>query len=988
MSTSIRKLLTLFFVLSIPSLGLHAQVPANPIGLNPSHLRWRQINTDKVRVVFPEGMDAQGQRVANMIHYLWERDNASIGNRHHKVSIFLQNQTIIPNGFVTVGPFRSEFYMTPPQFNCTTDWLDLLAIHEYRHVQQFNNSRQGITQLARYVFGSWGFGGFMATALPRWFFEGDAVGMETALTRSGRGRLPSFEMEYRSLVLDMVNYSYEKAAAGSFKDFVPDWYALGYYMNSYVRRRHGKEIWANVLSDAVRYRGLFFPLSRSLKKRTGLATPDLYRAVRQELDSVWLQDTPEDQWVNSTIFHQKEKPTVTHYTNPHYLNEDQIIVEKRAFDQWQGYYLIDRSGKERRLTQPGVLLSPPNTTLSLGGSKLCWAEFGFDPRWDNRQYSIIKTYDLNTGKKQKITSRSRYFSPDISADGQKIITVYISEEQICELRVLDANTGYIIRKFANPDNWLYSFPRWNEDQSQVVVLAQKGESNHLQVIDFNSGDIQVLVPSTNAQITHPYAKGDTVYFAAAYSGINNIYATKIGQATIYQVSNDGLGAFQPTVSADGQRLLYSSFSRMGYDVREQEIKPQNWKVYQVFESQPDYFYRHLVEQEGGSITAQVPNERFKQSRFRKISGLIYPHSWLPFIEPPIAGAQILSDNKFSTLSSSLTTYYNFNDQDWTFQGDLSFAEFYPIANLGYRRIERGGNFFNFQIDQDSLWFQNFYADFWTENRFSGGLELPLNLSAGRFFNSVRLQADVQRRSIDLTGNFNSPNNFRDTFNLAGQEEFSRFESTVRSPIQSGDLNNVDLQVTLLSVQRRAFQNLYPRWGIRLYGRYRRLFNSPLESDVLLGRGDVFLPGLKNNHGLRFTFMHQEQDLLDNYRFSDFFTYPRGYGVALHEKVSKWGFRYGLPLAYPDVAITPLVFLKRIKADFFYDQARIQAGFPFAVDETLRSVGVDVTFDFRAFRLVEVDMGIRYTYLLDRNTAYGPANRSQNQFEFLLISITE
>ncbi|NJO02275.1 MAG: hypothetical protein HC880_11820 [Bacteroidia bacterium] len=328
-----------FFTLLLwltPFIGATAQVPSNRLGLNPLRLRWNQIHTDKVRVIFPEGLESQGQRVANVVHYLQENHRESIGDRFQEVNILLQNQTTIPNGFVTVGPFRSEFLVTPPQFLTSGpgDWIDMLAIHEYRHVQQFANTRRGITELGRAILGSWVWGGMAGTALPRWYWEGDAVGTETALTQAGRGRVPEFDMEYRALVLNDRIYGYEKASAGSLRDFVPDHYSLGYYLTTYARHHYDPEIWKNVVADAARYKGIFFPFSRSLNKRTGLRTPELYRATMQELDSQWTAKY-ETMPLSEAKQISLEAPdlvrnTFTSYRYPQYQDDGSVIAEKAA----------------------------------------------------------------------------------------------------------------------------------------------------------------------------------------------------------------------------------------------------------------------------------------------------------------------------------------------------------------------------------------------------------------------------------------------------------------------------------------------------------------------------------------------------------------------------------------------------------------------------------------------------------------------------------
>ncbi len=64
-----------------------------------------------------------------------------------------------PMRYVALGPWRSEFYLMPPQsaFDLgTTPWYHTLALHEYRHVQQYNNFRKGLSRVAYYLFGQEG----------------------------------------------------------------------------------------------------------------------------------------------------------------------------------------------------------------------------------------------------------------------------------------------------------------------------------------------------------------------------------------------------------------------------------------------------------------------------------------------------------------------------------------------------------------------------------------------------------------------------------------------------------------------------------------------------------------------------------------------------------------------------------------------------------------------------------------------------------------
>jgi hypothetical protein len=967
---------------------LQAQVPTNSLGLNPYSLDWNQINTDKVQVIFPRGLEKQGQRVANIIHAISDSAYTSVGNKNEKVSIFLQNQTTIPNGFVTVGPFRSEFFVTPPQFNLngTANWIDMLAIHEYRHVQQFSNSMYGITKLARRVLGSWTWGGMTGTALPRWYFEGDAVGTETALSEAGRGRLPEFDMEYKALIMNDINYGYEKASAGSFKDFVPDHYSMGYYMTTYARRQFGEDIWQKTLKDAVKYKGLFFPLSRSLKRSTDLRTPEMYRAMRFELDSMWKAQDAQMTYIEGAKFNQKKKTTVTDYRNPQYLEDGSIIAEKSSYSEIRTFYRIYPDGREERIANPGIN-SLRNTTLSIANNLLCWAEIGFGARWGYQNYSNIKTYQLNTERRTKVTSQGRYFAPSLHPDGSRIVTVEISTDLQYQLVIMGNQEEYIFQKIPNTENKFLSFPRFTEDGKSIVYVAQQGEANWIEMIDLEKADTPIQLTSPNTyQITNVFAKGEYVYFSGAHTGINNIFAVKTSESNIlYQITSVKLGAFQPAISPDGKKLIYSDFTPQGYDLREINLTPETWKVYQEDKPSPTAinYYKPLVAQElGGSILSKATDQEFEVKKYNKWQGIFNPHSILPFFSPPVFGARILADNKFSTLSTELSAFYNSNENTTNYGVNISYAELYPIINAGFRSGMRERTFTNFAPTSDTSIVFSLYNEKWRENDAYIGLALPINFTQGTMSNRLNISANYHFLSLEGRNQFSDPNNFQlDIFPINS----NRFQSIYKDRLQSQSLQALDLRMRLSLLQITALQNLAPRFGIIWDMRYRSTLNSDeLQGSVFLNRFDVFLPGLMRNHAFYVNTMFQVENFTNNYKFSNQFFYARGYRTStISDQVFRIGFNYALPLFSPDIAfLGPLAFLKRVKANLFFDidysQYNIDLLRP--VSQSRRSLGTEITFDIRALRLLEVNLGVRYSYLLDTNGG------SAHTFDFLLLNI--
>jgi hypothetical protein len=159
---------------SLVLIFVSVSVFSQQFGGNPPSLRWNQINTDSVRIIFPVGLKDKASSVATIASKLGITQ-PTIGNRFRKINIVLQNQTTISNGYVGLGPRRSEFYLNPLQNSFelgSLPWHEQLALHEFRHVQQYNNFNKGASRLFYFLAGEYGLVFANATAIPNWFWEG------------------------------------------------------------------------------------------------------------------------------------------------------------------------------------------------------------------------------------------------------------------------------------------------------------------------------------------------------------------------------------------------------------------------------------------------------------------------------------------------------------------------------------------------------------------------------------------------------------------------------------------------------------------------------------------------------------------------------------------------------------------------------------------------------------------------------------------------
>ncbi|HEY6899068.1 MAG TPA: hypothetical protein VI233_00435, partial [Puia sp.] len=411
--------LRLSFILSL--LFFTTTVSAQQFGGNPPSLKWRQLNTDTARIIFPMGLDSQAQQVAAIVHQLSRTTLPTLGHSQRKIDIVLQNQTTISNGYVGLAPFRSEFQLNPEQNSFelgSLPWTRTLAIHEYRHVQQYNNFRVGLSGAFYFLFGEGGQAFANSLAVPNWFWEGDAVYQETLVSGQGRGRQPWFFNGYRSLRAADRHYSWMKLRNGSLKDYVPDHYPLGYMLVAYGRERYGDGFWRSVTRDAAAFHGLFYPLQGAIRRYAGVSFAQFRRdalawfgvspALRKPGDSTVASNPAYA--AHSDQFAREHRHFVANEEFPQFIGTDSILYMRSSYRQVPAFVL--RDGINKNETKIKVRSISLDNYFSSNGRVAVYAAYETDPRWGWRDYSVIRLLDPATGTDTKLTRRTRYFAPD------------------------------------------------------------------------------------------------------------------------------------------------------------------------------------------------------------------------------------------------------------------------------------------------------------------------------------------------------------------------------------------------------------------------------------------------------------------------------------------------------------------------------------------------------------------------------------------------
>ena len=961
--------LTLFLLLLTTLVANAQSLPV--LDQTPARLRWYRLTTPHFRVLFPGGFDTTAQRTAQRLESLYEPTSASLNRRPRPISVLLQNQTTNSNGFVSMLPRRSEFVAAPPQnpgrFG-TYDWLDLLTVHEYRHVVQNDKALQGYGSVLYKLMGNTGLSLPLLT-VPDWFAEGDAVSTETLLSTSGRGRIPNFDLGMRANLLTGRQFNYQKAVNGSYRDNVPNHYVLGYFLTTYAKRTYGPDVWSRVLDWNYRRFPWPFAFSASLKNETGLRVESLYQKTMDDLTETWRKQQESLTLTSATPFPvrveqgrvldrgRSKAPVFTNYQYPQFLTDSTVLCVKSGLGDTPRLVLLDKNNREKRVFVQGFTNDPG--MLSATSAKACWIEFGFDPRWGQRVYSNIRLLDLATGKLTRLPNsrtahRARYTVVALSPDNTKLVVVENTDRYKTRLVVLDARSGKILNVLPNPDNEFYQQPRWQSDSRTIVAVVLKSGKKTIQHIDSQEGTRVDLLPRVNENLSNPQPWGDYVLYNSPRSGIDNIYAVDTRTKAVFQITSRPLGGYHAAVSASGNRLAFDDFTVDGYRINDMPLDPAAWKPVssgppEAGSTQPVRYFGQLAKLEPGAaegrqiLADSVPvKTAYVPTRFRRLANAINVYSWGPVVGSTLQELTVglSSQDLLSTTQLSTGFIYNQAERTGAYFARLSYQGLYPILDLSFQQGSRNTSIY---IDRKAPFNDSLRSDRWQYNQLTAGFRLPLRLTQSKYAQS--LSASAYYNYLQVSG----------------------YDLPVRSITEvgfAGSLNALTYGFSYSRQLRQSKRDVGPRWGQAISVSYRTTpFGGQLNGEQLGVQTNLFFPGLGKHHSLRFRGGYQQQ-ARGTYRFSPAVFYPRGQSYVSYDRITTGSAEYRLSLPDMHWSLGRLLYVQRIKAAGFVDGA-IGQNAGDGRTTTYRTTGFDVSFVFNVLRFrTPFEVGARTIYNLN------------------------
>ncbi len=926
-------LLFFLFILHFP---IYAQF--YDAGQNPAKLKWKQIDTLFFKLIYPIEFENEANKVANYLIATHKYNTFSLSKKPAKVPIILHNQTIKSNGFVTWSPKRSEWFTCPPQDLYSQTWLKQLSLHEYRHVVQVSQLNRGLTRLFAIPFGQMGLGAVAGVYLPRWFLEGDAVVMETALSKSGRGRIPQFSMDLKTQLLEKGKFSYNKAMFGSYVDYVPDPYTLGYQLVANARLLYGYDIWDKTLQNIGRNPYQVIPFAYGFKKYAGINPKLHYENTLDFLDSIWKLQNQNREFSDFKPKVRTDK-VFSDFRNPCYVNDNELIAVKKSMNDIIRIVKIDSIGNYQTIYTPGDIM---DDYISYSSGKMVWAEQVNDMRWSLKSTSSIKIYDFNKKKSTIIARKMRYFSPVFSHDAKSIALIEITEKNECFLVVIDAENGNIKNRISIAENYIISSPSWiNNNEIIATLIGDNGKT----FCNFNlqNGTSKNIIPFTYKEISKPIFVKGLVCFNSLVDGRNEILALDTLTKKFFKVSSSKYGAYEFCFSYDHSKINYTNYTSNGYKVVEADFNASNWNEVDFDKPEAYLFVSELSKQEKfAADSISVENLDFKTKKYNKLKNLINIHSWAPFsvdannqsISP---GFSLMSHNLLSTAFITLGYEYLTAQKRGKYYFNLVYKGWYPIIEAKIDYSNRTGRL----VDKNDVVISTFTFG---ETNLKTTLRLPLKINTGKYFTGF--QPSLSTTIINISHHSSTPSIFK-----------------------KGNINTIDYRFYAYHTLRMSQKDLFPKWGQSLEINYRHSpFGIQNYGNIFSVENYLYFPSVINQHGFVFYNAWQKRNTNNsNYEYADLISYPIGNYSVNSDNLYSTSLKYYFPLLYPDFSIGSLMYLKRLDMNLYYGGSIAKYN---GKQTNLSSVGTEINTEMHILRFVApINLGYRLMYLPEFKSFY-------------------
>lgn len=934
-------------------------------GADRASLKWSQIEGDNVRFIYPDTIDITARRTMHYLEAAQPYETYGFQAPTLEIPFVMHPENFSSNGMVMWMPLRVEFLTTPATESYSMPWVKQLVAHEYRHVVQYSNLDRSTLKFFNYIFGQQG----AALSLlfpPLYALEGDAVMMETNMSSYGRGLQPSFSMGYRALGDELLDKkSYLKWRCGSFTEYIPDHYRMGYQMMSYAYDKYNENILDKTFWYISRNPQTISPYSIALRKFYDTSTKELLYETFEDLVDFWAEPSSVEN--SAEIVSKSEEKNFVTYSHPIYLPDGDLLALKEDYKNPSRFVIFDpESSSERVVAHTGSVSTRP----AYADGRVWWSEYRRSSLFEELIFSQLCYMDVDSKRPKRLRGRKNGLYPTPIGQSKEHIAYveYNPSGQYSIVELIDNQE--MSRQYITYPNEVHAMA-WDNltEKLYIIVTGDRG----MWIEQQTASGFEAITEPAYISLSNLTARDGVLYFGSIASGKDEVHALDIASREQTQLSESKYGSFQGAVGEDGE-LYMTTYDKFGYHLSRQSdtLKIASVDYAQVPKNQVNperkgWDVINLDTVSFDSAAMRLSESEHESKKYHKGTHLFNLHSWAPVRFDPFnilsemtldigLGATLISQNHLSSCESYLSYGWDYY-QGSVFNGGVQYDGL--GVNLSLTATYGG--------EQNLYLFESADVDLKKYSDVSLMASLPIYLNRG--YKNHMLTAYAAwgySNGIVPTG--------LSHFIMTDSESGDQYAALSYSDLSEG-LNKLTFGVSYSNYVRSATRDLATPLGYSLSFAYAvNPFNSEFSQLASL-YGKLYTPGLAKNNS--FTLAAAYQDNIGGYRVKDYsllgyassILVPHGFSYVdvSNNNYFAASAEYKFPICYPNYSLFDLAFFKRLSLGLGADYA--QYTWTTSSDESIYSYGVDFIVDLNAISMTSAST-IQVTMSL-----YKPQERS-------------
>ncbi len=563
---------------------------------NAFGLKFYTSETDHFRIHYHEGLEHLIPRVAAQCEKLYSIYSDTYGFVLPDKTDFVVIDGDISNGWAFANTNTITIWTHDFDFNLrgSHDWFEDVITHEYAHIVSIQTGLKFPSFIPELRLGYFShpneprrteaFQSVAGDILPHWFTEGIA---QYSSSVHGSDSWDSHrDMILRSLSLSgkLISWDHMQVFSGKGNDFEKT-YNQGFSMVKYIVETYGERKLIALLRESDKVLRLDF--DGAMKAVFGKSARKFYREwseylltkYKQQLDSIGTQvygkkinrDGYENFWPrfsgdgSKVYFLSNGKNDYGFKRLYTYELSDTVSQKERikSVAAIRGFYDLHPTSGRLCYTSPH---SKKSVIPARRGGLVTSDLFVDTIPPDKKKFSL---FPKKTEK--QLTIQKSIFNAAFSPDGNRLACAKRDADKFY-LALVDT-AGNHFNLVYPPKNkpefeigFIYSID-WSPDGKQIAFSYFDRHDRKIGIYDTASGICSTLCDTRSDERDPAYSPdGKYLYFSSDRTGIFNIYRYAFATGKLERITNVTGGAFAPSISPNGNRMVYAGYDGNGYGI--------------------------------------------------------------------------------------------------------------------------------------------------------------------------------------------------------------------------------------------------------------------------------------------------------------------------------------------------------------------------------------------------------------------------------------